>query len=154
MSDFIAAVIGAVLGSAATIGASAIAYRAVLNVEGGKAERSAIADLMAAAYDLDEAMQTLSAAANSPAGQHGVEDFLRADVAVRNATRMLDRLAHQVRDDELRRLALDLETAASEERVLLYPTTSGPGSARADLPRIRKARNAVAKRAAEVVKSL
>ena len=54
----------------------------------------------------------------------------------------------------LRRLALDLETAASEERVLLYPTASGPGSARADLPRIRKARNAVAKRAAEVVKSL
>ena len=141
MPDFWAALIGAVIGTAGTLVASGIAYRAALKVEGDKSERNAVSDLMVAAYDFDAAILKLT--------ETQEPDFMRADEDVRSSGRALDRLAYLVRDDKLRALALELEKVGFGERVNVKPSQS-----RADFQRVRKAREVLTSRANEVVKTL
>jgi hypothetical protein len=147
VADFWAGLVGAVIGSAATLAASAIAYRGVLKVERGKAERVAVADLVTAAFDFDKALLSLQEAIN--AKDKTEADFRFADEHVRATGRDLNRLAYLVRDEELARLARRLYEVGFGERVNLIPP-----SPRANLDRVRDERDSLASRAQIVLKAL
>jgi hypothetical protein len=147
VADFWAALIGAVIGSATTLAAAAIAYKSVVNVERGKAERSAVTDLATAAFDFDKALLSLQEAIN--AKDKTESDFKLADEHVRVTGRDLNRLSYLVRDDMLARLAQGMYQAGFEERINLIPPAP-----RADLGRVVRQRDALAARATEVLKGL
>ena len=147
MVDFWAALIGAVIGSAATLAAAAIAYKSVVNIERGKAERIAVTELVTAAFDFDKALLSLQEAINTKGNAD--TDFKLADEHVRVTGRDLNRLSYLVRDDMLARLAHGLYQVGFEERVNLIPPAP-----RADLDRVVRQRDALAARATEVLKGL
>ena len=147
MADFWAALIGAVIGSATTLAAAGIAYKSVVNVERGKAERKAVTDLVTAAFDFDKALLSLQESINSKANTE--MDFKLADENVRVTGRDLNRLSYLVRDDILARLAQGIYRIGFEERINIIPPAP-----RSDLDRVVRQRDALAARATEVLKGL
>jgi hypothetical protein len=146
MPDFFASLLGAVVGALAAISAAWIAYRGSLRSDRKKAERQALSDVMAAAYDWDTALLTMHEGIGKKLSQ---EKMVALDEEVRAAGRTLDRLAYLVVDSEARRLALKLAEIGWGVRVAIIPPSSRP-----DLDAVRRAREALAVRANEVIAKL
>jgi hypothetical protein len=110
---------------------------------------------MVSAFDFDAAILALNDAARQlktpRVGASGeMPPFIVAYEAVNRAGRDLTRLAYLVADDELRRRALELLPIGFGQRALIQPDGSFAG----DFGIVRQARDAVAVRAAELVKKI
>ena len=146
MQDFIASLLGAIVGASAAIGAAWIAYRGALTTESRKAERAAISDLMSTAFEWDAALLALQEGVQR---QFVNDNLIALDEDVRTTGRNLERLSYLVADQETRTLARTLARTGWGARVSIKPPSS-----MADFGAIRTARDELAARANKVIAGL